>query len=155
MKRLITSASTKSSTGTTYYRMTLDDVTNALGEVNLWMSEAFARLGFGAIDTDHNLFGSREISDGVFYLCVTDGHDIEVVSDGKATMQDPETALDYFNPESELSQYVESATPKIIQDNISEYEIATPMFDKWAPDMIGKYSFTSMAEAMNEAWFQE
>jgi len=144
----------KTGVGTTFYKATLSRVMKALEQdgANIWMIWAFQELGFDAIDFSHGLFGSqvRDVGgEDVLYICVTDGYDIEV----NGNMEDPEEALDYFG-DSELADYIEEATNKIITDHITEYEIFTPQFDKWAPEMLRSgYSFTELADAKQDGYW--
>ena len=144
------------SAGTTFYKITINQLIETFTEVNVWIRKSFQELGFDAIDFEHNLFGSKVISNDVMYLCVTDGADIEIRSKGKTSMENPEYALDYYNPEYELASYVQDATPEIISEHITEYEISTPMFDKWAIDLIKEgYTFTDLMTSAQEYWFNE
>lgn len=134
--------------GTTYYQITLDDVKNAMkdnNDANIWILKSFEELGWDAIDFDHNLFGSQ-IIDNVLYLCVTDGRNIEV----GGGLVDPEAALEDYDV-SELSAYVQEADEDTILKYITQYEIETPNFNKWAEDLLSDgYKFTDLVSAAQE-----
>lgn len=56
----------------------------------------------------------------------------------------PEEALDIYTPD-ELSEYIKPATDAVIQKYITEFELVTPDFDKWAYDIIANnISFSKM-----------
>lgn len=143
--RAITAAT---SAGTTYYRATLQDVEDAIQNdtaANIWILKSFQELGWDAIDFKHRLFGSQ-IIDNDLYICETDGRDINVNGD----MIDPESALLDYDIR-QLSAYVEDATDDIILRYITTYEIKTPDFDKWAPDLLDDgNTFLQLADAARE-----
>lgn len=118
--------------GTTYYTITKDALRKAFDgdSENVWLKAAIESDGFGAIDLDKNLFGSKVIGD-TLYLCITDGRDIMV--DGIAV--DPEEALDEYTPE-QLSDFVAHATDKLIRRYITPYEIYEPDFDELAVNLL-------------------
>lgn len=152
-RKAVTAASV--SAGTTYYRITLKELTDAFSEQNLWLQKCIEERGFNAIDFDHSLYGSRfDIGEkDVMYLCVTDGYDIEV----NGEMVDPEDALDYHNPApgGDLYQYVKPSTPEIILKNISEYEFKDPDFTQWAVSLLRHYDFIDLMKAAQEHWFND
>lgn len=143
--RAITAAT---SAGTTYYRATLQDVEDAIQNdtaANIWILKSFQELGWDAIDFKQGLFGSQIIDDDL-YICETDGRDINVDGD----MIDPESALLDYDIR-QLSAYVEDATDDIILRYITTYEIKTPDFDKWAPDLLDDgNTFLQLADAARE-----
>jgi hypothetical protein len=143
VKASVTKTSRK---GTTFYKATLDEVKSAFKEkgANLWLLESFEKLGWDAIDFDNNLFGSRVIDD-VLYICVTDGYEIEV----NGRKEDPEEVLDYYG-DSELADYIEDATDKIILKYITEYEIHSPDFNGWAADLLKDYEFIDLVDTAKE-----
>lgn len=133
--------------GTTFYTISLEDVRVAMqsGEANIWIDKAFAELGWDAIDFEHSLFGSQ-IIDNVLYLCITDGQDIEVQGRGV----DPESALEAYQVEH-LSAYIQQGTPEVITKYITQYEIKTPNFNKWAADLLAEgHSFTDIVKDAQE-----
>lgn len=146
--RIVKAATDKhSELGTTFYQVSLKELQDFLkdSDANMWMQKAFEEDGFDAIEFKYNLFGSQVI-DGFLYLCITDGYDIVV--NGKEV--DPETALDYYNPETELSDYVKPATEDIILNNITEYELKPIDFDRWAAELLEDYSFVDLVNAAKE-----
>lgn len=147
MKIIKSSTDKHSEIGTTFYQVSLKELQDSLkgSDANIWMQKAFEEDGFDAIEFKHSLFGSRVIDD-ILYICITDGYDITV--NGKEV--DPETALDYYNPETELSDYVKLADDDIIMENITEYEMKPIDFDKWAADLLKDYSFMDLVKAAKD-----
>lgn len=127
-------ADTKTATnsGTTFYYATIGDIIKAFesDDSNIWIQKAFTELEWDAIDLDNHLFGSQIVGDNL-YICVTDGYDIEI--DGN--LVNPEEALELYTPDT-LDDYIKPATDKIIHKYITEYELNTPDFDKWAVDLL-------------------
>lgn len=135
----------RKSYGTTFYRITLDKLKSVLGKDNIWIDALIEKDGFDCLPK--RLYGSKEIGD-TFFLCVTDGEDIEV----KGEMVDPESALDEYSL-SDLSDYIKDATDKIIKDNIDpeEFEFNEREINDLAYDMIRKGTrFTDMYDAYAE-----
>ena len=133
--------------GTIYYKTTVEEIIDTLKdqEANPWLIAAFQNDGYDAIDFKHNLYGSAVLDDGL-YICVTDGHDIEV--NGEEV--DPEDALEDYSVD-ELSKYIQPATPDIIKRWITPDEIKKPWLDKWAPELLNSgHSFIELAEAAKE-----
>lgn len=134
--------------GTIFYKFTLDEVLDYFSgsKQNCWIWKSFEELGWECIDLAKNLIGSRVIDD-VFYLCITDGQEIEV--NGQEVM--PESALEEYDI-SDLENYILPGDKGIIKRYITEDEIYTPYFDKWAGEMIEKdgYDFTEMVKYANE-----
>jgi len=150
MKKLIKSDNNVRSTkGTTFYRMTIDQIKDAFKDsYNIWISKTFDELGLDAINFDM-LYGSAQDYNGLMYYCDSDGYEIDI--DGE--MVDPEEALNSYDPEDELAPYTKQATSEIILKNITVHEIQTPSFDKWAEDLMRDgYSFTSLIKAKDEFW---
>lgn len=141
-----TSITAATSIGTTYYTASLDDVISAMRSQggNIWIYASFKKLGWDAIDFAHNLYGSQVI-DNVLYLCITDGHDIDV--NGESV--NPEEALEDYDV-SELSAYIQPADADIIRKYITQYEIKTPDFNNWADDLISDYYFTDLVRDAQE-----
>ncbi len=134
--------------GTTYYRVTLNDIESVMQDstdANIWILKSFQELGWDAIDFEHNLFGSQVIDD-VLYICNTDGRDIDVGGE----KVDPEIALDDYNL-SELSDYIEDADDETILKYITSYEIKTPKFNNWAAELLkAGYKFTDLVTDAQE-----
>lgn len=151
LKRTIKSATAVTAAmqiGTTYYRVTLDDIESVMQDstdANIWILKSFQELGWDAIDFEHNLFGSQVI-DNVLYICNTDGRDIDV----RGEKVDPETALDDYKL-SDLSTYIEDADEEIILKYITPYEIKTPKFNNWASELLKDgYTFTDLVNDAQE-----
>lgn len=145
MKIYIHAAKDTKSSGTTFYKITLDKLKSVLGGGNVWIDELIEKKGFDFLP--ERLYGS-EIINGDFYLCVTDGEDIEV----KGEMVDPESALKEYSL-SDLSDYIKDATNKIIEDNIDidELQFTDKEINDWAVDMIRRgIDFTEMVEDYEE-----
>lgn len=133
--------------GTTYYKTTVEQIIDTLkaDEANPWLIAAFQNDGYDAIDYKHNLYGSAVLDDGL-YICVTDGHDIEI----NGEQVDPEAALEDY-PVEELSAFIKPATDDIIRRWITPDEIKVPWLDGWAADLLDSgYSFIELAEAAKE-----
>lgn len=141
-RHIISAATNTTKTkGTTFYLVTFEQIQKYFNneDTNIWISKAFEELEWDAIDFDNNLFGSQIIGDDL-YICVTDGVDIEVGDE----LVYPEEALDIYTPD-ELSEYIKPATDEVIQKYITEFELVTPDFDKWAYDIIANnISFSKM-----------
>lgn len=118
--------------GTTFYKLKLEDLIEILKKLksNVWVIKAFQELGWDAIEMDNNLYGSK-IIEGVLYLCVTDGYEIQVGDE----LYDPEAALESFDIE-DLEQYIQEATEDVVDKYITEYEIKSPDFNGWAKSML-------------------
>lgn len=131
-RKINAAATPAKNSGTTFYATTAEDIIKAYDDnsSNIWVRQAFIEEGLDAIDYDNNLFGSAVIGD-TLYICVTDGKEIEV----NGTLVDPETALTDYTLD-DLSEYTKNASADIIRRYITEYEIKSPDFDKWAIDML-------------------
>lgn len=142
----IIKAAEENTSRTTFYRATLTDVVNATAEDgNLWVAYALFIYGWGAINFKSHLFGSKVIDD-VLYICDTDGRDILVDNE----TVEPEMVLEEYSIE-DLEFYIKDATPAVINRFITSYEIKTPDFNKWAPDLLKQgYTFIELAEDMED-----
>lgn len=131
-KKIYAAESDKRGSGTAFYSVTEDELKDYYSDedTNVWMQALIKDKGFDAIDFDNNLFGSKIIDD-VLYICVTDGRHITV--DGKSI--DPEEALDKYSV-SELDGFISHGTDKLIHRYITEYEVYTPDFDKYAIELL-------------------
>ena len=137
--------------GTVYYHATDDELSSLLesGGANTWIFEAinFNRLE-DIINLDAGLYGSKIIDDEI-YLCVTDGHDINVNGENV----DPESALDQYDID-ELAAYIQPMTEEIAVRYITEQEmnLSTDMVDSLALDLIEEagYSFAYLAKEAQE-----
>ena len=132
---------------TVFYKTNVDEIIEVLkdNDENVWLIAAFENDGLDAIDFKHNMWGSY-VDGSELYICVTDGHEIEV--DGK--MVDPEFALEDYGVEA-VSPYIEDATPDIILERIGVDEINPPYFDGWAADLLeGGHSFVELMEAADD-----
>ena len=105
--------------GTTYYRLTEDDVIEGLEqkECNIFAKSVFDSVGWDCLNFQKNLFGSKLI-DNVLYVCVTDGKKINI-DDYEV---DPEKALNDFEIE-ELEDYIEDGTPETVRRFITTHEM--------------------------------
>lgn len=134
--------------GTIFYKLTLDMVLDYFSgsKENCWIWKSFDELGWDCLDLSKNLIGSRVIGDD-FYLCITDGENI-MVGDSEVVS---ESALEEYDIE-DLQEYILPGDKGIIRRYITEDEIYTPYFDKWAGEMIEKdgYDFTEMVKFANE-----
>lgn len=130
--------------GTTYYKATKDEVLEALteNETNIWVTYAISLEGLEIINIDQ-MFGSSIIDD-MLYLCKTDGKDIRV----KGEFVDPETALSNYSV-SDLSEYIQPATPEILSSMLTEHEIKYFDIDSIGKHMIEEddQSFEMMVKA--------
>lgn len=135
-------------TRTTFYKTELKDAIRVLSDnsENPWLIAALNKLGWGAINFKTSLFGSKVFSK-TLYICETDGSDILV--NNKSV--DPESALEDYDI-SDLGDYIQPATDEIILRYITTYEIKTPDFDKWAPELLetSGYTFTDLSSAATE-----
>lgn len=131
---------------TTYYQTDIKQVLDVLkGILNLFCWKSLDTYGFRCIDFKQNLFGSYVDEDELF-ICVTDGHDIEVAGE----LVDPEAAMEEHDI-SELSTYIRPATPAIIKTYITSYEVSIPNIDQSAKDLLEDgYSFQELVEAYQD-----
>ena len=137
-------------TGTHFYKMTLNTVIDSLNDNdgNLWLIYALQKYGWNALDTDHNFYGSKLIDD-IFYLCVTDGHEIEINDE----IYDPEYLLEEFDIEA-MSQYIQDANDEIIHRYVTPYEMNFKVIDidQIAIDLLNDdYSFIDIVEGAHDA----
>lgn len=136
-----------SSYGTKFYKVTIEDVIDALKQSNgnIWVIHMLESEGWDAIDFENNLFGSRVIDDELF-ICETDGQDIQV--NGRSV--DPEKALDIYSI-SELSAYIQPADVNKITSSITGYEIKLSDVDNVAVELIQSgHSFTDVVKDAEE-----
>lgn len=118
--------------GTTFYRVTLEQLTDAFvsdNHSNLWMIYAIREFGFNAIKIK-DIWGSG-IVDDVLYLCKTDGQ-LLIINDVEI---DPESALEEVSLE-DLTQYIKDGTPEIIRKMITDYEFNFQDIDELALKML-------------------
>lgn len=119
-------------TGTTFYRVELDDVIDYFSEKsqNVWLYKSFSELGWGALDFGGHLYGSF-IKNNVLYICVTDGTKIRY----RDKFVDP-----YKLPRNakveDIQKYVALGNDKIIHRYITPYELVRPKFDKWTDELL-------------------
>lgn len=133
--------------GTIFYRISLDDVIKYFDspKQNVWVWKSFVEEGWNCINFENSLFGSA-VDGSDLYLCVTDGMEIDV--NGEAV--DPELALEEYDLD-ELSEYILPGNDGIIRRYITDDEINTPKFDKWAPDLLDEgYNFTDIVKDAEE-----
>lgn len=133
--------------GTVYYKTNAEQIIDVLKDntANAWLIAAFQNDGLDAIDFKHHLYGSYVEGDDL-YICVTDGYEIDV--NGEEV--DPESAFEDYTSK-ELAAYIQPATPEIILERITEYEIKPPFFDGWAADLLeGGYTFVQLMDDAQE-----
>lgn len=137
-------------TGTHFYKMSLDQVIDSLNDNdgNLWLIYSLQKYGWNALDMDHNFYGSA-LMDDTFYLCVTDGHEVEINDE----THDPEYLIEDLGIDS-LSSYVKAATDEIIHKYITPYEMnfKTIDVDQIAIDLLNDdYSFIDIVKYAKDA----
>lgn len=117
--------------GTIFYEATVDEIIKAMedADVNPWIVYMIKEHGLSAIIVK-DIFGSAVI-EGKLYLCKTDGRDIRA----NGEFVDPEIALSQYSV-SHLNEYIEPATPEIITQMITEYEVQFTDIDEIAVKMI-------------------
>lgn len=115
----IYSDKTSRSSDTVFYRVTLEDVIDALekDKANIWLIAALKEYGWECLNDKVYLWGCKVIDDDL-YLCHTDSQDM--VIDGRTIS--PEDALDELSLE-DLSDYIEDGDDDIILQYISSYEL--------------------------------
>lgn len=113
------SSNSQSSSGTTFFKISLPDLIKMLkdNDGNILMVGGLESEGWRTIDFDRSLFGSLVI-DEVLYLCKTDGRFIEVAGEEV----DPEYALEECDL-TDLAEYIKPATFSDIQLEITPYEV--------------------------------
>ena len=133
MKRYIrSSVNPAHTTGTTYYRIYIDDVIDhfAQKDENVWLYKSFSELGWEAIDFGGNLYGSF-IKDNDLFICVTDGTKVRY----KKKFYDP-----YKLPRNvdidELDKYIALGDDNIIHRYLTPYEVFPPKFTEWEADLL-------------------
>ena len=131
--------------GTIWYKATIEDVQDALrDDGNLFVYYAISTEGFRCIDFSKHLFGSY-VEDDTIYLCKTDGQ--YILFDGQFC--DPEDAMEEYGPEK-LHDYIQDATPDIIELYISPYEVEFDV-DKGAIWLLNEdYSFKSIVDSYED-----
>lgn len=132
---------------TTFYKTNVEQILDVLkdNDANVWLIAAFQNEGLNALDIEHHLFGSYEDGENL-YICVTDGYEINVNNEEV----DPELAMENYSIE-ELSAYIKDATPEVILERITEFEIKPPYFDGWAADLLEDgHTFIELMEAAEE-----
>lgn len=117
--------------GTTFYRITLDDVIKHFSKKseNAFMMKSFEELGWKALDFHKHLYDSFICEDDLF-LCVTDGKKIryndKFISPDKLPK---DVDLD------ELDSYIAIGTDAVIHRYITPYEVKQPKFTEWAKEL--------------------
>lgn len=149
MKKVIKAARINAAAdmGTTFYKTNVEQILDVLkdNDANVWLIAAFQNEGLNALDLEHHLFGSYEDGENL-YICVTDGHEINV-NDEEV---DPELAMENYSVE-QLSAYIKDATPEVILERITEFEIKPPYFDGWAAELLEDgHTFVELMEAAEE-----
>ena len=141
--------SSVNSSGTTFYRVTLDQLADAFAQdndPNLWMIYAIREFGFNAIKIK-DIWGSGLIDD-TLYLCKTNGQLLII----KGVEVDPESALEEVSLE-DLSEYIEDSTPEIIRKMITDDEFNFQDIDDLALKMLEDgHSFLEIAKAAQEVY---
>lgn len=145
--RPITAAS---ETGTHFYKIALSDLIDSLNENegNIWLIYALQEYGWNALDINHNFYGSAIIDD-IFYLCVTDGHEIEINNQ----LEDPETIIENFGIDA-ISNYISEVSDDIIHRYITPYEMNFKQIDidNLAIHMLeDDYSFLDIVKSAKDA----
>ena len=117
--------------GTTFYRITLDDVIKHFSKEseNAFMMKSFEKLGWEALDFHRHLYDSFICEDDLF-LCVTDGKKIryndKFISPDKLPK---DIDLD------ELDSYIAIGTDAVIHRYITPYEVKQPKFTEWGKEL--------------------
>ena len=121
-------------TGTTFYRLTLDDVISHFSQKseNVWLYKLCSELGWKALDFGGHLYGSF-IKDGDLFICVTDGTKIRYNDKFYDPYKLPRNAK-----VNGLEKYVSLGNDKIIHRYITPYEVVTPEFEKWSDELIAE-----------------
>lgn len=135
MKRYIKSSTQAAQTnGTTYYRVSLDDVIDYFSQKsqNVWLYKLFLEKGWKAIDLGDNLLGSF-FKNGDLFICVSDGT--------KVFYQ--EKFIDPFKlPRGvdldDLQDYISIGTDQTIHRYITPYEVVRPNFDEWTDELLAE-----------------
>lgn len=134
------------SSGTTFYKITLDEAIEALKGENEILLYMLRNRGWSAIDLEGYFWGSA-VEGETFYLCDTDGMEIDI----RGEMFDPEQVIDELGL-SAIEPYVQDATPEVIKRNITEYELAPLDLDRVAFEMLKEgYHFEKIYEAAKDA----
>lgn len=141
------SGSSVNPSGTTFYRVSLEQLTDAFvsdNNSNLWMIYSIREFGFDAIKIK-DIWGS-EVVDDVLYLCKTDGQPL-IINDVEV---DPESALEDV-PLQDLEEYIKDSTPEIIRKMITDYEFNFQDIDDLALKMLEDgHSFLEIAKDAQE-----
>lgn len=135
MKRYIKAAMEPAqTTGTTFYRIELDDVIDYFSErsQNVWLYKSFSELGWKALDFGGHLYGSF-IEDGALYICVTDGTKVRY----NDKFYDP-YKLPRNVKSNGLQKYIALGNDKIIHRYITPYELVTPKFEQWSDELLAE-----------------
>lgn len=151
LAKAITSAAESNNKGTTFYRVTLDQLKEVFSEgndSNLWMIYAISEYGFNAIRIE-DIWGSAVIEDEL-YLCKTDGNYISVKGQDDV---EPETALETYDI-VDLFKYIVDDTPaEVIKKMITDDEFNFHDLDELAFKMMEDgHSFLSIAKDAKEIY---
>lgn len=135
--------------GTTFYRVTLEQLTDAFvsdNHSNLWMIYAIREFGFNAIKIK-DIWGSG-IVDDILYLCKTNGQ-LLIINDVEIN---PEYALEEISIE-DLAEYIKDSTPEVIRKMITDDEFNFQDIDDLALKMLeDDHSFLEIAKAAQEVY---
>lgn len=148
----VTADSTPHPSGTTFYKVTLEQLVEAFksdNHSNLWMIYAVNEFGFDAIKIK-DIWGSAVVGD-VLYLCKTNGQPL-FIDEGEV---DPEMALEDVSIDK-LSEYVKDSTPDIIRKMITDDEFKFQDIDDLALKMLEDgHGFLEIAKAAQEVYLLE
>lgn len=138
------------SIGTTYYRISSDQILKAYSAKteDPFIYYAIAEDGLAAINLD-TLVGSQIVDDEL-YICQSDGQNIIVDN----TEVDPFVALEEYGVEA-CENYIEDVDSKFILDTITIYEIdrksiIAHLNDAAADALDREYDFTTLVRYYNE-----
>lgn len=132
MKRYIRSSVQPAMTsGTTFYRITLDDVIKHFSKEseNAFMMKSFEKLRWKALDFHRHLYDSFICEDDLF-LCVTDGKKIRY-NDKFISPDKLPKDIDL----EELDSYIAIGTDAVIHRYITPYEVKQPKFTEWGKEL--------------------
>ncbi len=130
------------STGTTFYEVTDEMLQDFYrDDKNIVLTYLVRNEGLDAFDTVETAIGSAMI-DGVLYVCVTDGAEIDV----NGELVDPEYALDEYSIE-ELSDYIVPADAEVLKRFVSQYELRPVDLDDIAIELLNAgHSFSTIVQ---------
>ena len=132
--------------GTRFYRIPLEFAIEVLKDDNIILINRLSEDGWNALDLKTNFYGSTVEGDD-FYLCDTDGKDIEI----QGELIDPESVIDEMGLDA-IQPYVAEATPEIVHRNISTYELGPVDMDDVAYKLLEEgYSFQKIVDAAEDA----